>query len=235
MIQGSALSGATAVHFGANAATSFSVVSSSEITATSPVGVPGSVDVTVTTSGGTSATNSSDRFSYLAGTPVVSYLSPSSGPSSGGTVVVIQGSALSGATAVHFGATLAKIDRDLSASQITVTAPMGSGRVDVTVTTRVGTSATTVADRFTYLAVPTVTKVSPDTGRNGGGTVVTIKGHNFENVTAVHFGTKLAKIDKRISASEIKAIAPQGSGSVDVTTTTRGGTSVKTRSDRYRY
>ena len=112
---------------------------------------------------------------------------------------------------------------------------MGSGHVDVTVTTRVGTSATTVADRFTYLAAPTVTKVSPDTGRNGGGTVVTIKGHNFENVTAVHFGTKLAKIDKRISASEIKAIAPQGSGSVDVTTTTHGGTSVKTRSDRYRY
>jgi hypothetical protein len=47
----------TAVNFGSNPAASFIVNSSSQITATSPAGT-GTVDVTVTAGGGTSATNS---------------------------------------------------------------------------------------------------------------------------------------------------------------------------------
>src|SRR5262249_48349033 len=60
-ITGTNFSGATAVSFGGNAAGSFTVNSASQITATSPAGV-GTVDVTVTTAGGTSATSSGDRF-----------------------------------------------------------------------------------------------------------------------------------------------------------------------------
>jgi prepilin-type N-terminal cleavage/methylation domain-containing protein len=61
------LTGAT-VKFGSNAATSVTVVSPTEITATAPNGpVPfgtGIVDVTVTDAGGTSATSASDKFTY---------------------------------------------------------------------------------------------------------------------------------------------------------------------------
>ena len=110
-----------------------------------------------------------------------------------------------------------------SSNEIKATAPKGSGSVDVTATTPAGTATTSSADRFTYhQAVPVVTKISPDRGPSDGGTVVTIKGKNLEGVTAVHFGTKLAKIDNDTSASEIKVTVPKGSGSVYVTTTTPG-------------
>ena len=54
--------GAT-VMFGSNRATGVVVVSSTEITATSPAG-SGTVDVVVTTSRGSSAVSPADRFTY---------------------------------------------------------------------------------------------------------------------------------------------------------------------------
>src|SRR5215831_13944634 len=67
-ITGTNFSDATAVSFRSNAAGSFTVNSATQITATSPAGV-GTVDVTVTTAGGTSAISSGDRFTYgLVGT-----------------------------------------------------------------------------------------------------------------------------------------------------------------------
>jgi hypothetical protein len=65
-ITGTNLAGATAVKFGAAAAATYTVNSATQITATSPPGY-GSVDVTVTTSGGTSATAAADRFTYTVG------------------------------------------------------------------------------------------------------------------------------------------------------------------------
>src|SRR5262249_45568208 len=62
-ITGTNFSGATAVRFGSNAAAPLTVDSATQITATSPAGI-GTVDVTVTTAGGTSAISSGDRFTY---------------------------------------------------------------------------------------------------------------------------------------------------------------------------
>ena len=97
-ITGSNLTGATAVDFGANGATNVTVVSSSQITATSSPG-SGTVDVTVTTPGGTSATSAADQFTYnapqpsspppaspAASPPVVSGGSPSTETISGAAV-----------------------------------------------------------------------------------------------------------------------------------------------------
>src|SRR4029077_16279893 len=82
-ITGTDFTGATAVNFGLTKATSFTVKSGTSITAVSPAGV-GTVDVTVTTPGGTSATGSADRFSYQA-PPTVTGVSPNEGPAAGGT------------------------------------------------------------------------------------------------------------------------------------------------------
>jgi hypothetical protein len=65
-ITGSLLTGATAVRFGANNATAFTVNSDTQISATSPPGAAGAVDVTVTTGSGTSAITPSDQFTYGA-------------------------------------------------------------------------------------------------------------------------------------------------------------------------
>jgi len=63
-ITGSNLTGATAVMFGATSA-SITANTATSITATSPAGT-GTVDVKVTTPGGTSATSTNDQFTYAA-------------------------------------------------------------------------------------------------------------------------------------------------------------------------
>ena len=82
--------------------------------------------------------------------PSVSTVSPSKGPSSGGAVVTITGSNLARAKLVRFGVALAKIDEVVTASELKVTAPKGSGTVAVTVTVPGGASAKRPADSYTY-------------------------------------------------------------------------------------
>ena len=55
--------------FGVSAGTSVSCASTTQCTATSPAG-SGTIDVTVTTAGGTSATSAADHFTYVPA-PVV--------------------------------------------------------------------------------------------------------------------------------------------------------------------
>src|SRR5207245_7647279 len=74
-IAGVNLSGTTEVRFGSRAAASFAVNSASSITALSPAGT-GTVDVSVSGSGGTSETAASDRFSYLAASQPPPTLAP---------------------------------------------------------------------------------------------------------------------------------------------------------------
>ncbi|HEY2593272.1 MAG TPA: S8 family serine peptidase, partial [Chloroflexota bacterium] len=83
-IIGANLARATAVTFGSSAA-AFKINSPTSITATAPAGA-GTVDVTVTTSGGTSATGASDHFTYIAEAPAT----PSPGT---GASTAVQGSA----------------------------------------------------------------------------------------------------------------------------------------------
>jgi PGF-pre-PGF domain-containing protein len=82
-ITGTGFTGATAVKFGTTAATSYTVVSATSITAVSPVGSAGTVDVTVTTPGGTSATSPADEFTYDP-PPTPTPTSPSGGGGTGG-------------------------------------------------------------------------------------------------------------------------------------------------------
>ena len=77
-VSGTNFTGATAVAFGVNPATSFIVNNATTITATAPAG-SGSVDVTVTTPEGTSAINTNDQFTYSAGSPPVVIPSPTAG------------------------------------------------------------------------------------------------------------------------------------------------------------
>ncbi|RYF90650.1 MAG: tandem-95 repeat protein, partial [Caulobacteraceae bacterium] len=143
----------TAVSFGGAAATGFTINSATQITATAPAGAAGTIDIRVTTVGGTSATSAADQFTWVAA-PMVTSISPTAGPVSGGTTVTITGTGFSGATAVTFGATAATGFTVNSATQITASAPAGTGTVDIRVTTTGGTSATSAADQFTWVAAP---------------------------------------------------------------------------------
>lgn len=234
-ISGTNLSGALAVKFGATNATGFTVNSASQITATAPAGMgSGTVDITVTTASGTSATSAADQYTYAA-IPALSSLSPTSGPGSGGTSVVITGSNLSGAMAVTFGASAATAFTVNSNTQITATAPAGTGTVAVTVTTGAGTSAANPTGQFTYIAAPMVSGISPNTGPLVGGTSVTITGTNLSGAMAVRFGSAAATGYTINSATQITATAPAGTGTVDITVITSGGISATSAADKYTY
>ena len=161
-------------------------------------------------------------FTYTTG-PTVTMVNPNSGPAAGGTSVTITGTALTGATAVHFGANSATGVVVNGATSITATSPAGTGTVDVTVTTPGGTSATSSNDLFTDIAAPTVTNVAPSSGTTSGGTSVTITGTALTGATAVHFGANAATGVVVNSATSITATSPAGTGTVDVTVTTPGG------------
>ncbi|MGQ0520892.1 MAG: DUF7948 domain-containing protein [Actinomycetota bacterium] len=84
-----------------------------------------------------------------AGLPLVTALSPRSGPA--GTSVLLSGSGLSGATAVRFGSVAATSFSVLSAAQIRAVAPaQAAAAATVTVTTPAGTSPPNPAARYTY-------------------------------------------------------------------------------------
>ena len=184
-ITGSGFTDASAVQFGTTPATDPDVVNDTSITVDSPAGT-GTVDVTVTTPGGTSATVARRSIHLLRRRSRASARRPVR--PGGGTLVTITGTGFTGATAVDFGAAAATNVTVVDATTITADSPAGTGTVDVTVTTPGGTSATSPADQFTYVAAPTVTGVSPTSGPAAGGTLVTITGTGFTGATAVEFG-----------------------------------------------
>jgi sugar lactone lactonase YvrE len=228
-ITGTELTGATAVKFGSTNAASFKVNSDKTITAVSPAGA-GTVDVTVTTPLGTSPASEADHFGYG---PVVTKVEPSYGPPSGGTSVTITGSNFAGATAVKFGSTNAASFTVNSESSITAVSPAGTGTVDVTVTTPGGISATSPTDQFAY--GPVLTKIEPNRGIPAGGTSVAITGTNFTGATAVKFGSTNAASFTVNSDTSITAVAPAGTGTVDITVETSAGTSLTSSADRYSF
>jgi cysteine-rich repeat protein len=154
-ITGDAFTGATAVTFGSTPAASFTVNGDTSITAISPAASAGTVDITVTTAGGTSAASSSDQFAFIAA-PAVSGLSPDSGTVNGGTSVTITGANFIDVASVSFGDTPAGFSVN-DESSITAVSPPGEDpdTVDITVVNLGGTSARSAADRFTYIATPT--------------------------------------------------------------------------------
>jgi hypothetical protein len=229
-ITGSGFTGATKVAFGAALATSFTVVSDTEITAVTPAEVRGTRPVYVITPGGsTSAGNSATVFTFfVASAPSVAAVTPSSGPTAGGSTVTITGSGFSGATKVAFGAVLATSFTVVSATEITaVTPPQAAGTRPVLVTTVLGgtSSAGGPADSFSYIApTPGVASVSPQSGPISGGTAVTITGSGFTGATKVAFGAVAAGSFTVVSATEITAVTPaQPAGTRFVSVTTPGG------------
>ena len=201
-------------------------------------GEPSDVPVTVTGLGEVHgiAAGAMHDLAYTEPVPTVSGVSPSSGPAAGGRKVTITGSSFEGVSAVHFGASSATSFIVESPETISAVAPAGAlGTVDVTVTTAAGTSPTGVVDRFSYVGAPTVAKLSVKDSAGAGGTSVLITGTNLKGATSVSFGANAATGVTVESATSITAVAPAGSGTVNVTVTTPGGTSATSKHDHFAY
>jgi hypothetical protein len=235
-IAGANFTGASNVRFGSTPATSFTVHSATQITATSPAG-SSTVDIVVVGPTGTSATGLADRFRYIP-LPVVTGLAPTSGTIRGSTEVTITGTGFTAATAVTFGATPAAHFSVDSSTRIRATSPAhAAGLVDVTVTTPGGTSATADAnDDFTFALTPEITGLAPTWGPEAGATTVSITGSHLAGATAVKFGDADATSFTPISDTEITATSPpHAAGAVHVSVTGPDGTSLPVDTDLYRF
>ena len=103
-------------------------------------------------------------------------------------------------------------------------------------TTGANTSPTSALDKFTYSSGLMVTGVSPASGPTAGGTVVTITGTGFTAASTVNFVTAGAATNVQfVNSTTLKATSPAGSGQVDVTVTTTGGTSATSALDKFTY
>jgi hypothetical protein len=236
-ITGTGFPGATAVHFG-GASAIFSVLDSTHIKATVPAGSAGVVDVTVTTSAGTSTATPLDQFTYvLPPAPTVTGLSPTGGPTAGGQRVTITGTGFAQGVTVAFGSAPGTAVTVVSPTSLKVTAPQhAKGTVDVEVTNSGGTSAMTTNDRYSYLARPKVTALSRTSGTHSGGTKVTITGSGFVPGSTVRFGTAAGTHVTIVSSTKITVTSPRHArGTVDVKVKNLGGTSPSTRADRYTF
>jgi hypothetical protein len=117
-----------------------------------------------------------------AGAPVVTGVSPASGPDTGGQTVTIAGSNLAGATSVLFGdygqgqdVQVAPDGRSLQV--VTPAASWGDGQVYVQVTTPAGASAVTSATQYTF-----------EPGSAAQGAEVTVAGRQVAFEAASHSG-----------------------------------------------
>lgn len=218
-VTGTNLAGVTQVKFGSTPATSFTVVSNTQINAVAPPGTPGTVQVTVTTP---SSTSNGLAYTYLT-VPVVTAVSPDHGPAQGGNTVTITGSGLSGATGVQFGGVPATSFTVVSSMQINAVVPSGPpGAVQVTVTTPGGTSGPGIY--YFRSGAPVLSSLDPSSGPTAGGNNVLITGSGLALATAVQFGAASAAFTV-LSDSTVNAVAPPGSGTVAVSVTTPGGPS----------
>jgi hypothetical protein len=209
----------------------FTVMSATQGTATafSPRHA-GPVQPIVCTTVGCSAPGATYTFQITAS------VTPSTGPTAGGTTVVLNGSGLAGVQHVTFGSVAATFTVQ-SDSQLTATSPPQlAGQVGIGLALADATKPVTVG-QFTYVAArPAITSIRRPRGPTSGGAAATIIGNGFGFTTAVNFGAVASPAFHVDSDTQITAVAPsQATGLVDVSVTTAGGTSLPAVGDHFSY
>ena len=209
-IDGTNFTGVSTVVFNLTNAASFTVVNSTQITATVASGSTTGF-IKVTTASGTAT--SSTKFT-VPGTPEITSFAPTSGGP--GTSVQINGNNLTGATSVKFGGGSATFTVNNS-NRITATVPNSAKTGPISVTTPNGTTQST-----TNFTVGTVGITSFDPERGPWGSSVVITGAGFTGATAVSFGGTNASSFTVNSSTQITAVVANGTVTGKITVTVSG-------------
>ena len=237
-INGTNFAAGATVRVGGALASGVTVLSASQIRATTPAGTAGAQAVQVTNASGASATLAG-AFTYTtASSPTLTAVSPTSGPTAGGTTITLTGTNFVSGATVRVGGASATNVAFVSASQLTARTPAGTaGARDVQVTNPNGQSATR-SGAFTYTAPaqsPTLTAVSPTSGPTAGGTTITLTGTNFVSGATVRVGGAAATNVAFVSATQLTARTPAGTaGARDVQVINPAGQSA-TRGGAFTY
>jgi hypothetical protein len=206
------------------------------LTVRTPAAAEGEADITLTNTDGGTMTMASAFTYVLPETPVskptVTGVSPASGPSTGGTDVIVTGTAFQNGVTVTFGGAEGTVLAQTSTA-ITVRTPSSViGTVHVGVVNPDGGTATR-ASAFSYVApplpaaMPTVTSFSPAVGPIAGGTYVTINGTNFKAGVIVRFGGVAAAVTSLTTTRLTARTAAQAEGVVALTVLNTDGYGVQ--------
>ncbi|HEX8529608.1 MAG TPA: IPT/TIG domain-containing protein, partial [Cytophagales bacterium] len=203
-LTGTGFTGATGVTFNGTPA-AYTVVSSSQITATVPEGAQ-TGGIRVLAPSGQDLT----RTDFVAvPTPAVASFAPAEGPAE--TVVLVRGNNFNLATGVRFNGVPAAFTV-LNPTTLTATVPGGSvtGKITVTADAGTGTSATD----FKGIGLPVIAAVSPAAVNPGQG--ITISGSNFATVTSVKVNGVPATI-ATLQDAYLYVNVPDATGLISVT------------------
>ncbi|WP_198539665.1 IPT/TIG domain-containing protein, partial [Chloracidobacterium thermophilum] len=216
-IFGSNFANVTNVRFnGVNA--TFTVASTTQITATVPAEAT-TGPITVTTTGGTATATPNFIVTTGPTPPIITNFTPPSGPV--GTVVSIFGANFANVTNVRFNGVNATFTV-ASTTQITATVPAGATTGPITVTTTGGTA--TATPNFIVTTGPTPPIISNFTPPSGPvGTIVTISGSGFVQVSDVRFGGVAATFTVN-SPTQITATVPPGAATGPISIAAAGVT-----------
>jgi subtilisin family serine protease len=215
--------GTSYVSFGGVQAASYTSWSDSQVVCLVPAGASGTLQVTVTTPGGTS-NGAEFTVTVLPQPPHIDGIDPTSG--NVGSEVTLGGSDFGltqGTSYVSFGGVQAASYTSWSDSQVVCLVPAGaSGTLQVTVTTPGGTS-----NSRTFTVEPRMDSLYPGSGEVGSR--VDISGTAFGTTRGsayVSFGGTPALIYESWSDTAISCYVPSGvSGEVEVKVTVPAGTS----------
>ena len=174
----------------------------------------------VTDVGGSSTAGPS--YTYVA-PPSVESITPTQGPTTGGTTVAIKGKGfLAGSTVTIGGA--ATVEAVVSETEITAKTTANPAGPQEVIVTDVGGSST-AGPKYTYVAVPIVESITPTQGPTAGGTSVKIKGKGFVSPATVKIGGAATAVAV-VSEEEITAkTAANPAGAQEVVVTDAGGSS----------
>lgn len=173
-ITGSGLSGATVVQFGGVHGTGLTVIDDRWLTVISPPNPPGTVGISVINPDHTgNSAGAATVFRYDIPVPKLSNISPSSGPTAGGTVVIITGSGFTGTKSVKFGGKSVTDLTVIDDSHIRVMTPASSpGSFPISITSAIGEGGSlepSAMFRYEFSPSTTTTQI-PATPASGGDT-----------------------------------------------------------------
>lgn len=215
-LTGTNLADVTSVSFGGVAQTTIASKTATQLVCKVPANaVTGKIKV------GTSnrSAESSTDFKVL---PAITSVEPSA-PAKIDADVTINGTSLTAASAVKFGAVTQATYTVDSATKITTKVPAGAVTAKITVTTAAGTA--TSPNDFTVIPPPVITSFAPTSAKVGDD--VTLTGTGLNGATAVKIGGVAATIKTNTATSLVATVgAGAANGSVEVTTP--GGDVTKT-------
>jgi hypothetical protein len=212
---------------------SFTVINSGQIVAEISIAadaIIGNRNVSVTTPGGSNTL--SNGFAVKQALPVITLIEANQGRQGETLNVTLSGNNFNGASEISLGDgivvnSFTVVNSGRIDASITISPDAVTGNRDVYVTTPGGVN--TLSNGFKVIqALPVITSIEPDQGRQGETLNLTITGSNFSGVSAIQFGAGISVNSFNLLSSgqisvNITIVSDTEAGSRDISVTTPGG------------